>query len=456
MVEGAEREARGLTRPAAVARLVAVAALTQLVCALALGGRVHPDETHQYLDVAHRAVWGFGTRPHEWYAGMRNAAIPGALGLWFALLRALHVSDARWIVGSVHALVGALSLRVVIVAYDLVARVDRGRAYAVAMVLALWAPWQNLAFRTLGETFSALALLQALAAWEASPRRDVRAGAWLGAAFVARYPAGLFLLPFAAAYVRDRDARGFARWCFGAAVPLGLLGALDALVWGRPWHSVFAYADFNLVRGRAALDYGARPVWFYLATVWAFAPAALLAVALRRPRMRDGGMTLAVALTYLAVMSLLAHKEPRFLLAIVPALVIAAGRAVTVWRPGIARAVVLLAALQSVVVIAVLHHTQVYEGDAVEAAEWVGRQGDVAGVVLLGVSHPGYVHLRRDVPVWGDGRNDPGAALRRMEGAPRVRGTRWAIARDGATARAVRALGWRDVRGFGDVRVLAE
>ena len=418
--------------------------------------RDSPDETHQFLDVAHRAVWGFGTRPHEWYAGMRNAAIPGAIGLWFALLRALGVGDARWIVGTVHAMVGALSLTAVVRAYDLVARVDRQRAYAVAMVLALWTPWQNLAFRTLGETFSALALLMALDAWERAPRRDVRVGAWLGAAFVARYPAGLFLLPFVMAYVRDRDVKGLARWAFGLAVPVGLLGALDAWVWGRPWHSVFAYADFNLVRGRAALDYGARPVWFYLATVWAFAPAALLAVSLRRPRLRDGGMPLAVALSYLAVMSLLAHKEPRFLLAIVPALVIAAGRVVTVWSPRVARAVVLLAALQSAVAAAVLHRTQVYEGDAVEAAEWVGRQHDVAGVVLLGVSHPGYVHLRRDVPVWGDGRNDVGAALARMEASPRVRGTRWAIARNGDAARAVRAMGWREVRGFGDVRVLME
>ena len=435
---------------------LSLSALTQLACAIVLGGRLHPDETHQYVEVAHRLVWGYGTVPHEWRSGMRNLALPGALAGVLHAARTLGLDDPRAYLGVVHALVGALSLTVVAAAYDVtLARTDdRARARLAALALALWVPWQNLAFRTLGETFSTVALCAALALHARPRRSDVAVGAAVALAFVARYPAGLYLAAFAGWYVAARDLRGLARWALGAGAVLAALGALDALTWGRPWHSVLAYADYNVLRDRARLDYGARPAWFYLACLPAFAPLALLAASAPGASWRRGGLALAVALTYLGAMSLVAHKEPRFFLPAIPLLVIAAACAAPAWSARRGWAVLALCAAHSVAALAVYERSGVCEGDAVRAAEWVGRQRHVSAVVLVGASHPGYAHLHRDVPVVGDARNDPRRALAAFE-ARRLRGWQWAIClrRTGA-CEGMRARGWRWERAFGGVDVL--
>jgi phosphatidylinositol glycan class B len=439
-----------------LAPALGLAAFVQLVCARALGGRLHPDETHQYLEVAHRLVWGYGTTPHEWRSGMRNLALPGLLTGLLRVARALGLDDPRGYIGLVHVLVGALSLTVVTAAYDLtLARTDdRPRARLAALVLALWTPWQNLAFRTLGETFSTIALCLALALHARSPRRDVLVGVVVALAFVARYPAGLYLIPFAFAYAHARDLRGLARWSLGVALVLLGLGALDALTWGRPWHSVLAYADYNLLRDRARIDYGARPVWFYLLCLPGLAPVVYLAASVRGAQWRRGALPLGVAVTYLAAMSALAHKEPRFFLPVIPLLVIAAACVAPAWS-SLRRGVVLaLCVAHSLIALAVYERSGVCEGDAVRAAEWVGRQRHVSAVLLLGVSHPGYAHLHRDVPVLGDARNDARRALATFE-ARQVHGATWAIClrRTGACEGLV-TRGWGRVKDFGGVVVL--
>ncbi len=388
-------------------------------------------------------MWGYGTRPHEWYAGMRNLVAPGALTALFALFRRLGVEDPRVYLSITHALVGALSLCVVACAYDLVARFDRERAVTAALALALWTPWENLAFRTLGETFSALTLMLALRAWERSPRSDARVGAWLAAGFVLRYPAGVFALPFVASYAIRRDLRGFARLCAGALAPLSALAVADRIAWGTAFHSVIAYADFNLVRGRASADYGTRPAWFYLACCVGLAPLPMLVASLRRARWTHGAMPLAVTLTYLAVMSALAHKEPRFFLTVVPALVVALARIAAPWSARTARVIVALTSLHSLAALAVYARTGVCEGDAVRAAERVGREPVLRSLSLVGVSHPGYVHLHRDVVVTGDGRNDVARSLDALDAvASERRAGRFAITRGDEAERGLRARGW--------------
>jgi GPI mannosyltransferase 3 len=387
-------------------------------------------------------VWGYGTRPHEWYAGMRNLVAPGALTALFALLRRVGVDDPRIYLTVTHALVGALSLTVVVCAYDLVAGRDLDRARLVALCLALWVPWQNLAFRTLGETFSAVTLMLALRAWSASPRDERRVGLWLSMSFVLRYPAGLFAPPFVAALLLARDLRGLARLCVGALPPLALLALADHLAWGAPFHSVLAYADFNLLRGRAAADYGSRPAWFYLACTVGLAPLALLVASLRRARLADGGMSLAVTLTYLAAMSCLGHKEPRFFLSIVAPLTVAAGLVAPPWSPRARRVLVALTALHALAAAVVYHRSNVCEGDATRAAERIGREPSVTSVALVGVSHPGYVHLHRDVPITGDPRNEVRRSLATLDTTTAPREGRFAIARGDEAERGLRARGW--------------
>lgn len=408
--------------PHPLALPLALALATQALCAWVIGGRLHPDETHQYLEFAHRVAWGYGNRPHEFYSGMRNLAAPGALAGVLSLAHALGLDDPHAYLALVHALVGLASLAVPWSLYAVVRERtnDPARARFAAMTIACWVPFANLAFRTLGETFSTIAWALALREWNRSPRHDARVGALLALGFVFRYPAGVALVPFALAHLWRRDLRALARFTLGVTIVVGLLGLLDTLTWGHPWHSLFAYADYNLVRDRARLDYGARPAWFYLACLVAFAPLGLLVSAASRkpsPVNRHTG-ALGLVLVYLAVMSVIAHKEVRFFLPIVPFVVLAAALAREEWSPRRMRWSLALTALQSACVLAGYAVTDVCERDAVRAAENVGRRADASALVMVGASHPGYAHLHRNVPVYGDARNHPRRALDALDRHP--------------------------------------
>ena len=60
-------------------------------------------------------------------------------------------------------------------------------------------------------------------------------------------------------------------------VAVGLLGGLlDWVTWGRPFHSLLAYVDFNLLLGGAS-TFGVEPFGFYAATLWTSVGPALIA-----------------------------------------------------------------------------------------------------------------------------------------------------------------------------------
>ncbi|MBI5512586.1 MAG: hypothetical protein HY909_02395 [Deltaproteobacteria bacterium] len=431
--------------------LLGLAALVQLLCALAFPGPLHPDEVHQYLEPAHRAVWGYGTRMHEWHRGMRNALGPSLVAAAFALARGLGLERPWLYLPLARGVVGALSLAGLAAGHDLVRASggDRRAARAAVLALALCVPLADLASRTLGEGLSTTALLFALLAH--ARERHARAGAWLGLAFVLRYPAGLYLLLVLLAYARARDARACARALGGFAVVFALLGALDLGLWGSPWHSLVSYARYNLLEGRAALDYGSRPWWWLLPVTAAVAPLGFLLCAgtavLRRPTLPT-----AVGLGYLLAMSALSHKELRFALPAVAPLVLGAAIARPAWSPRRARVAVGLAGLQGALVGIFYLATDRHHGPETVLAMEAARRPEVGALAVLTGYHPGYALLHRPLPVVYAPRGDAPEALGRFEALALPPGTRRAVVLDTRRARdtpsALRSLGYVEVRHF--------
>jgi hypothetical protein len=386
---------------AGLARWLLVAAASQLVCAALLGGRLHPDEVHQWIEPASRWVYGYGTVSHEWYAGMRNVLGPGLVAGVFALCEALHLRGPALTLGALHVATAIASLWSLERLHEYLLRYSSAAAAELAVaLLACSAPFANLSFRPMGESLSAMAALLALGAWGVSP---LRVGWWLGAAFVLRYPSGLLLVAPALALALRRDRAAIARALLGLALPLLALGVADRVAWGHAFHSVRAYLQYNLVEDRARLDFGARPAWFYLACLPLFVPAGAW-IALRGLDRRRLGLAGAMALTYLAGMSAIAHKEFRFALVAVPLVTAALVGAKASWSPAERRAALALTAAQSAVVLAVLYLSGYCQGDPARAARWAAGRSDLRELVMMNASHPGLSTLGREVPVWGDPR----------------------------------------------------
>lgn len=444
-------------------RVYALALGTEALSLAVLDGRLHHDEVHQYLEPAHRMVWGYGTVAHEWHRGMRNTAAPSLLAGLFTVARAVGL-DGPWPLFALrHGAVALLSLAALRAAMDH-ARAQTGDerlARYAGTSLALSVPWSALATRTLGESLSMFAVLLGLAA--VSRARWSLVGVAAGAAFVLRYPAGLFSAALALTALARRDRIALGRFAIGLALPLALLAWIDARAWGAPFASVRAYASFNLLHDRARIEYGSRPWWFYLACALAFAPWPM-ALGLKGIRhARRAAPALACLALYLVAMSALAHKEPRFFLTAIPLVAVALACAAAEVSPRRARWAMALLTAQSAAVLGLWWRAGIFQGDIARATRALASREDLGAVWVMNASHPGWTNLRREVPLRADPRERLDVNLRALDAAaaPR-RGRTYALCdgrlRAGELPRcldALRARGFATVSTHGRAVVLA-
>ena len=130
---------------AGLARWLLVSAAWQLLCAALLGGRLHPDEVHQWIEPASRWVYGFGTASYEWYGGMRNVLGPGLVAGVFALCRSLHLRGPALTLGALHLATGVASLWSLRRLHEYLLRYSSAASAELAVaLLACSAPFANL------------------------------------------------------------------------------------------------------------------------------------------------------------------------------------------------------------------------------------------------------------------------------------------------------------------------
>ena len=331
-----------------LAWLLLLAAILRVAAAWDAGVH-HPDEVFQYLEQAHRLVFGYGYVPWEYRDGMRSWLVPWLLAgpMWLgnavapgtgadALLPRLTVALAT--LGTVWG------------AWSLGERVSRTHALVAGVVAATWFDQIYFAGHTLTETIATAAAVPGVALlWSCIPTPDpsrkregriarlplaggvggglsfplVFAGALLAFAALVRihYAPALALL---VAWRCRVDPRAWGAVIVGALPVLALSAVVDAAMGMTPFAWIEANYRRNVVDDAAA-TYGVSGPLFYLQQLrawwgWAFAPIAFLAVfgAQRYPQL------LAAAVLTIALHMAIGHKELRFILLAMTLLVILA------------------------------------------------------------------------------------------------------------------------------------
>jgi phosphatidylinositol glycan class B len=218
------------------------------------------------------------------------------------------------------------------------------------------------------------------------------------------------------------------------ALPVTLAGGLlDWITWGSPFHHVVEYIRFNWTESGAD-QFGVEEPWTYARTLLVTAPLLALlllpATAGLIRRSREAHAPLVVGWLYLIVHSAIGHKEPRFLVPVVPLLAAlsAAGLVALVgpWldRRAIApsvRVAIATVGATAVFLFGLLYTPRLTYGDLrlvpVESQARIlfgerdavnrllaeaGKRPDLCGILLLGVApnvlySGGMTYLNRDV-----------------------------------------------------------
>jgi hypothetical protein len=386
-----------------------VLAAVPAALAVAELGRLHPDEVYQFLEPAYFRAHGYGILAWEWRQGLRNWAAPLVLAAVMRVGGWVGITDPWWVRGLLAVPLAVLQGWGLLAAARLgLRRAGWWGGWAALLALGLLPVFRVVAGRTLGEALSAALLVvaaEALSRDTGERRAGLVGGLALGLAFVVRYgslPAMALAPVWLAAHRRWR----LLAWAGTALLAVLLaLGVLDWASWGRPWHSLGAWAAFNVLSDGAAKTFGREPASFYVpflvgqVPLWVW-PGLGLTLWLCRP---GGGLGGTMALAMLAALQTTAHKEQRFLYPVVVLLVLEAapglGALLRILRPSSARAAV--AALALVTTFRAAPPSVDLRGDQFRALVRAARPLEVHGLLIVNEGlwgSGGFFYLGKRIP----------------------------------------------------------
>ena len=273
----------------------------------------HPDESIQYLEQAHRLVFGHGVVPWEFRDMIRSWLIPlllagpMQLGAWLAPGTDLYLTLPR-------ALVALVNMAPVVAAWFIGARASRQHAIVAMAVVAVWVESVLFSVQTLSESMAVASFLPAVALLR--PGAQMRSVALAGLLMAL---AGLLRFQFAPAIavyallVAGRDWRMWKGLLIGGLPVVTGGAAIDLAMGLAPYEWIFNNYASNIGAGRMR-EIGHISHTTYATDAmryWSFgAPLILLLSLLAGKQYRP---LLIAALVNIVIHQLIGHKEWRYL-----------------------------------------------------------------------------------------------------------------------------------------------
>jgi GPI mannosyltransferase 3 len=285
----------------------------------------HPDESIQYLEQAHRLVFGVGVVPWEFRYFIRSWSIPLALAGPMRLGEWLQPGGMAYLVVP-RALVALLNSSAIVSAWVIGARSGRQHATVAMALTAIWVECVLFQVQTLSESLAIASFLggAALLHAEARMRNVVAAGVLMALAGLLRFQFAPAIAVYAVLVARG-DWRLW-RGLIAGGIPVVIGGGVIDLAMGlTPYEWILNNYRQNIGAGRM-LKIGGVSHWTYLVDIsryWrSLAAPILLLPLLAGKRHRP---LLIAAWVNIVIHQLIGHKEWRYLWPSVQILVVLAG-----------------------------------------------------------------------------------------------------------------------------------
>lgn len=298
---------------------LAVALALRILLALVLPTLYHPDEVFQSLEPAHRLAFGYGAVSWEWRYGIRSWVFPGFLAAVMRVTAWMGQGSRGYLLG-VNLVMSLLSLSTVWFGWAWSQKASGRRAAALAAAAcSFYFGLAGLAPKALSEAIAMDVMLPGLYLGFYADGERAK-GKLFASGFLCALAACLRIqlapsIFFAMAFFCWRNrSRRIALLAAGAAIPVLLFGLVDWVTWGRPWQSLIAYVQMNVMQNRSSL-YGTAP-WFTY--IWVLPVLLIPSCLFWRRGARRCPFLVVFVLIFVAAHSAIAHKEERFLLPIIP------------------------------------------------------------------------------------------------------------------------------------------
>jgi hypothetical protein len=283
------------------------------VAAFDLYAAHHPDESIQYLEQAHRLVFGYGVVPWEFRYFIRSWLIPLALAGPMQLGEWLAPGGIAYLVLP-RALVAAFNSVTIIAAWFIGARTSRQHAILAMAVVALWVESVLFSVQTLSESMAVACFLPAVALLPPTARLRwiVVAGFLLGLAGLLRFQFAPAIAVFALMVARG-DWRMWKGLIIGGLPVVFGGAAIDIAMGLAPYEWILNNYAMNIGSGRMLAIGGVShsTYLFDIMRYWGFAAPVILLLSLLAGKVYRP--LLVAALVNIIVHQLIGHKEWRYL-----------------------------------------------------------------------------------------------------------------------------------------------
>ena len=378
----------------------------------------HPDEIYQYLEPAHRLLYGYGAITWEWRDGIRSwlpaviFAVPMKLGEWIAPDTAAHIYAPR-------LMMAFWSLILVWAAWRSARRHSPMHGLIAAVIAALWVEFIIYSAHPLTELMATFCIIPALVLAgedKVSRNKYIMIGFLLGLGVVFRphyAPAvGIGAIMIAGMNWRERWIPMIA----GGLVAILISGAVDIAFGQYPFEWFFNNYQRNVVDNVAA-RYGVSPfgAYFGFMAFMLSVPLLVILALLTRLGAKGNALLITVALVNILVHSFIGHKEYRFIALSMTALVFVAAQATghlaqsasIKWPrwPQWTIVIFLLALWLGASIWRTpifLRYDQLQTPMAAQAMDHYRNDPELCGFGMLGFyfsQHGGYSRLHRNVPI---------------------------------------------------------
>jgi hypothetical protein len=240
---------------------------TRVLASLTHSHWFHPDEWCQTFEPATLIAHGFGVHSQEIGLHLRNLTWPVLLAGVIQLCHALAPSSIDLRVFGTNILAGLLDLFILwgwvqLLKKDPVAQSfsTKIKSWSPALILFPWfSIYESVSPRA--EHLSEIAFWAALGC--------VASGYWLLAGFASvaiaafRYPSAL-LSATIFCFMLFKYRKNLGRFFIGVTIGIAVFGAADAVIYGRPWESLWMYLQYNIFTGSGTQVFGKKGAQEYL------------------------------------------------------------------------------------------------------------------------------------------------------------------------------------------------